>query len=71
MAIEAGILEGTNVDARPLQSRQGVRDIALIWRRSSPREEEFQLLANTLRQIARDLIPTLAPASPEASLEPA
>ena len=71
MAIEAGILEGTNVDARPLQSRQGVRDIALIWRRSSPREEEFQLLANTLRQIARDLIPTLASASPEAALEPA
>src|SRR3982750_3514537 len=69
MAIEAGILEGTNVDARPLQSRQGVRDIALIWRRSSPREEEFQLLANTLRQIARDLIPTLAAASPEAALE--
>src|SRR5207237_4220649 len=41
MAIEAGILEGTDVDARPLQSEQGAHQIALIWRRSSPREEEF------------------------------
>ena len=28
--------------------------IALIWRRSSPRESEFQLLAATLRRIMRD-----------------
>jgi LysR family hydrogen peroxide-inducible transcriptional activator len=60
MAIEAGILEGTNIDARPLRSDQGLRRIALIWRRSSPREEEFQLLAGTLRQIAREVIPALA-----------
>ena len=56
MAIEAGILDGTSVDARPLQSEHGFRRIALIWRRSSPRESEFQLLAATLRRIARDLI---------------
>ena len=60
MAIDAGILEGTNVDARPLKSGHGYRQIALVWRRSSPREEEFQLLAGTLRQIASDLIPSLA-----------
>ena len=60
MAIEAGILEGTSVDARPLKSGHGFRQIALGWRRSSPREEEFQLLAGTLRQIARDVIPSLA-----------
>lgn len=52
MAIDAGILEGTGVDARPLQSDHGFRRIALVWRRSSPREEEFQLLAETLRNIA-------------------
>ena len=45
MAIEAGILDGTAVDARPLKSDHGFRSVALIWRRSSPREEEFQLLA--------------------------
>ena len=49
MAIEAGILENTGVDARPLKSDHGFRSVALIWRRSSPREEEFQLLAETLR----------------------
>src|SRR5574338_1122192 len=60
MAIEAGILEGTRVDARPLKSDHGFRSVALIWRRSSPREQEFQLLAETLRQIAKDIIPGLA-----------
>src|SRR5215210_3500781 len=60
MAIDAGILNGTDIDARPLRSDRGFRQIALIWRRSSPREEEFQLLAKSLRQIAASLIPGLA-----------
>ncbi|HET9810734.1 MAG TPA: LysR substrate-binding domain-containing protein [Sphingomicrobium sp.] len=59
MAIEAGILEGTKVDARPLRSDHGFRRIALVWRRSSPRESEFQLMATTLRRVLRDLIPDL------------
>jgi len=59
MAIEAGILDGTRIDTRPLLAEQGFRRIALVWRRSSPREKEFQLLAGTLRQIARDVIPGL------------
>ena len=57
MAIEAGILEGTDVDAKPLRSDHGFRSIALIWRRSSPRENEFQLLADSLREIVREVIP--------------
>jgi LysR family hydrogen peroxide-inducible transcriptional activator len=57
MAIEAGILVGTNVDAKPLKSDHGFRRIALIWRRSSPRENEFQLLADSLREIVREVIP--------------
>jgi LysR family hydrogen peroxide-inducible transcriptional activator len=61
MALETGILHGTNVDARRLRSDHGFRRVALIWRRSSPRENEFQLLAATLRRIARDLIPDLKP----------
>jgi len=60
MAIEAGILGGTGVDAKPLRSEHPYRRIALIWRRSSPRESEFQMLAKTLRQIAGDLVPGLA-----------
>jgi LysR family transcriptional regulator, hydrogen peroxide-inducible genes activator len=65
MAIEAGILENTGVDARPLKSDHGFRSVALIWRRSSPREEEFQLLAETLRQIATDIIPGLTANGPK------
>jgi LysR family hydrogen peroxide-inducible transcriptional activator len=62
MAIEAGILDGTGVDARPLISNHGFRSIALIWRRSSPRENEFQLLAAALRRIVAELHPDLAAA---------
>jgi len=65
MAIEAGILDGTRVDARPLKSDHGFRSVALIWRRTSPREEEFQLLAETLRQIATDIIPGLTANGPK------
>ena len=60
MAIEAGILDGTQVDAKPLRSDHGYRRIALIWRRSSARENEFQLLAETLRQIMSELSPQLS-----------
>jgi LysR family hydrogen peroxide-inducible transcriptional activator len=60
MAIEAGILDGTRVEARPLRSDRDYRRIALVWRRSSPREEEFRLLADTLRQISRKVIPGLS-----------
>ncbi|HLL32179.1 MAG TPA: LysR substrate-binding domain-containing protein, partial [Allosphingosinicella sp.] len=57
MAIEAGILEGTRVEAKPLRSDHGFRQIALIWRRSSPRETEFQLLAAALSRIIGELSP--------------
>jgi LysR family hydrogen peroxide-inducible transcriptional activator len=56
MAIEAGILDGTNVAAKPLKSEHNFRTIALIWRRSSARESEFQLLAGALRRIMGELI---------------
>ena len=43
MAIEAGILERDRRRRTPAASRiTGMRQIALIWRRSSPREEEFR-----------------------------
>ena len=71
MAIEAGILAGTDIDARPLRSDHPYRQIALIWRRSSPREGEFQLLATTLRRIAGDLISDVAANGAAPALEPA
>ncbi len=69
MAVEAGILEGTRVEALPLQSTNGARRITLVWRRSSPRADEFQLLAKSLRQIASDVIPALAGDDPAAREE--
>lgn len=71
MAIEAGILHGTGVDARRLQSDNGFRRIALVWRRSSPREEEFQILAEALRLIAATVIPGLAASNRTAAAAPA
>ena len=50
MALEAGILDGTDVVARPLKSKNATRQIALVWRRGSPRADEFRLLAAELRQ---------------------
>ena len=68
MAIEAGILDGTRVDARPLRSEHGFRRIALIWRRSSPREEEFQLLADDAARRSRaSIIPGRQPGSTPAT----
>lgn len=52
MALRAGILNGTNVETRPIDGDMPFRDIALIWRKSSPREEEFRLLAEALMQAA-------------------
>ncbi|OZA92941.1 hydrogen peroxide-inducible genes activator [Altererythrobacter sp. H2] len=49
MALDAGILEGTNVVARPLKSTVASRQITLIWRKNSPRSAEFELLAEELR----------------------
>jgi LysR family hydrogen peroxide-inducible transcriptional activator len=60
MAIESGILEGTGIVVRPLRSNYNYRRIALAWRKSSPREEEFKLMAGTLREIARAVVPGLA-----------
>ena len=71
MAIEAGILSGTGVDTRPLRSDHPYRRIALIWRRSSPREREFQLLAASLRRLAGDLIRETAAVDQPKPREPA
>ena len=49
MAVEAGILSGTEVVARPLKSKSATREIALIRRKNSPRRDDFELLAEELR----------------------
>jgi LysR family transcriptional regulator, hydrogen peroxide-inducible genes activator len=52
MAIEAGILNNTGIVARPLEAEHPARRIALVWRKGSPREKEFRLLADALKTAA-------------------
>jgi len=49
MAIDAGILRGTKLDFRPFSSPRASRRIALVWRATSQRGEEFRRLGATLR----------------------
>ena len=53
MAIEGGILRNTHISARPLISPHAQRDIALLWRKNSPREKEFRMMAQILRDAAK------------------
>lgn len=48
MAIRSGILDNTHVTALPLAASHPVREIALVWRRASPRDRDFHLLAEML-----------------------
>ncbi len=48
MAIRAGILDHTRLIARVLDADNPSRKIALVWRRASPRERDFELLAGVL-----------------------
>jgi LysR family transcriptional regulator, hydrogen peroxide-inducible genes activator len=50
MALESGILNGTKVKSQPLIADHPSRQIALVWRKASPRGKEFQLLADILRK---------------------
>lgn len=52
MAIASGLLDHTQITARPLRSERAHRDIALVWRKNSPRDKEFRLLAELLRDAA-------------------
>ncbi len=52
MAIDAGILDHTHITARPLAAEGASREIALVWRRASPREKDFRLLADVLARLA-------------------
>lgn len=50
MAIAAGILDHTRVAARPLAADNPERQIALVWRPTSPRARDFELLAQLLAE---------------------
>ena len=61
MAIAAGLLDHTAIVTRPLKSAQDSRRICLVWRKSSPREDEFRMLAASLAEIAVENTAIAAP----------
>jgi LysR family hydrogen peroxide-inducible transcriptional activator len=52
LALDAGILKGTGLVARPIAADRPARDIALAWRKGTRRREEFQLLAEEIKRLA-------------------
>jgi LysR family transcriptional regulator, hydrogen peroxide-inducible genes activator len=50
LAVEAGLLLGTNVVTRQLWSDEPARKIGLVWRRGTGRRNEFKLLAKELAE---------------------
>ena len=53
LAVDAGLLVGTNLVTRPLSGDQATRKIGLIWRRGTGRRNEFRLLAQELAERPR------------------
>jgi len=50
MAIRAGVLRGTTIKTLPIRNANEFRDIALVWRTTSARVEEFSLLGDVLQK---------------------
>jgi LysR family transcriptional regulator, hydrogen peroxide-inducible genes activator len=50
MALDAGILTNTHIQAQPLHADNPSRIIALVWRKASPRVKDYRLLAEVLRK---------------------
>jgi LysR family hydrogen peroxide-inducible transcriptional activator len=53
LAIDAGLLRGTNLITRPLLNSELARKVGLVWRRGTGRREEFRLLAKELSARAK------------------
>jgi LysR family transcriptional regulator, hydrogen peroxide-inducible genes activator len=53
LAVDAGLLLGTNLVTRPLLTNEAVRKIGLVWRRGTARRNEFRLLAKELMERAK------------------
>src|SRR3546814_18059899 len=54
MAIDAGLLRGTSVVARPLGAAGAFREIEMVWRATRPRAEEFQMVSGELNAAGGD-----------------
>lgn len=52
IAVEAGILSGTDISLCEIEARPARRSLGLVWRKGSSREGDFRLLAHFLRRFA-------------------
>ena len=50
LAVDAGLLRGTNLVTRPMLGDVPARRIGLVWRRGTGRRNEFRLLAKELAE---------------------
>ena len=62
LAVEAGILRGTDLVARPLIDA-GFRTLALAWRKSSPHGSEFRVLGDHVARAIPDATCIVIPAA--------
>lgn len=53
MAVERGLLKGTDLVSRPLSGEAPAREIALVWRKGTLRRAEFELLGKELKALIR------------------
>jgi LysR family hydrogen peroxide-inducible transcriptional activator len=53
LALDAGLLLGTNLVTRPLVTNEPARKIGLVWRRGTGRRDELRLLAKELSERAK------------------
>jgi len=51
LAVDAGALRGTRIEARPIADREALRRIGLAWRPSSARAPHYRLLGEAIRDI--------------------
>ncbi len=52
MAVKANITHDTDAEIRHIQTRQDMsRTIALVWRKNSPRKEEFEALGRIISNL--------------------
>ena len=52
IAVEAGILSGTDISLSNVEARPARRRLGLVWRKGSSRSGDFRLLASFLRRFA-------------------
>lgn len=64
LAINAGILDGTNLKVRPLGSKANARTIGLCWRTGAQRAESFRKLGKFIRAWARENVKPWSPSHP-------